>query len=282
MPPVTPKDSKKRSILDVKSSRITKKPVSLSTPSMAVKSTRASLLRKERTALSSSQRTDSRPPAVSGLSPSQTIKKPSGEPRRSGTSTTRLPVATPLALKAPRIQPRRQNPIVSHSSQTEQPDTTTSNIRKSVELLNTTTKKRCVIDTTRPAAATRPPTTTPTPSLRAPRIQPRKQNPIMPLSSKLKQPNTTTTRPPIATPLSLRTPRIQPRKQNPIMPRSSKPEQPTTTISDTVAAKTKNISSKSLDTNVKKRCALDEKVKVPSIVQSNPFHVAKVESSRTH
>ncbi|KAI7866159.1 hypothetical protein BDF14DRAFT_1816728 [Spinellus fusiger] len=293
MPPVTLKDSKKRSILDVKSSRTTKKPVSLSTPSMAVKSTRASLLRKECTALSSSQRTDSRPPAVSGLSPSQTIKKPSGEPRRSGTSTTRLPVATPLALKAPRIQPRRQNPIVSHSSQTEQPDTTTSNIvaagtkRKSVELLNTTTKKRCVIDTTRPAAATRPPTTTPTPSLRAPRIQPRKQNPIMPRSSKLKQPNTTTTRPPIATPLSLRTPRIQPRKQNPIMPRSSKPEQPATTISDTVAARTKNISSKSLDTNVKKRCVLNKKVskyriEVPSIVQSNPIHIAKVGSSRTH
>ncbi|KAI7867239.1 hypothetical protein BDF14DRAFT_1804194 [Spinellus fusiger] len=206
MPPVTPKDSKKRSILDVKSSRITKKPV-----------TRASLLRKERTALSSSQRTDSRPPAGSGLSPSQTIKKPSGEPRRSGTSTTRLPVATPLALKAPRIQPRRQKPIVSRSSQTEQPDTTISNI------VAAGTKRK-----------------------------------------------------------SVETPRIQPRKQNPIMPRSSKPEQPATTISDTVAARTKNISSKSLDTNVKKRYVLNKKVKVPSIVQSNPIHIAKVGSSRTH
>ncbi|KAI7861745.1 hypothetical protein BDF14DRAFT_1864500 [Spinellus fusiger] len=163
MPPVAAKDSKKKSVLDVKSSRITKKPVSLSSPSMTVKSTRASLLRKECAALTSSQRTDSRPPALSGPSPAQTIKKPSDEPRRPGTSTTRPPVATPLALKAPRIQPRRQNPIVSRSSQPERPDTTTSNTvaagikRKSVELLNTTAKKRSVIDTTRPAAATRPP-----------------------------------------------------------------------------------------------------------------------------
>ncbi|KAI7871148.1 hypothetical protein BDF14DRAFT_1878533 [Spinellus fusiger] len=266
MPPVTPKDSKKRSILDVKSSRITKRPVSLSTPSMAVKSTRALLLRKERTALTPSQRTGGRPPALSGPSLLNTIKKPSGEPRRSGTSTTRLPVATPLALKTPRIQPRRQNPIVSRSSQSEQPDTTTSNAvaagtkRKSVELLNTTTKKRGVLGTTRPAAATRPPVTTPS-SLRAPRIQPRKQNPVMLRSSKLKQPNTTTTttRPPMPTPSSLRAPRIQPRKQTPIMPRSSKPEQPATTTSDTVAVRTKEVSSKSLDTNVKKRCVLNKK-----------------------
>ncbi|KAI7871289.1 hypothetical protein BDF14DRAFT_1765501 [Spinellus fusiger] len=293
MPPVTAKGSKKKSVLDDFTSKITKRPVSLSSPSMAVKSTRASLLRKERTAVISSQRTDGRPPALSGISPSQTIKKPSGQPRRSGTSTTRLPVATPLALKTPCIQPRRQKPVVSRSTRPEQPDTTTSNIvaagikRKSVELLNTTAKKRVVLGTTRPAVATRPPVTTPS-SLRAPRIQPRKQNPAMLRSSKPKQPNTTTTRPPIATPSSLRAPRIQPRKQTPIMPRSSKPEQPATTISDTVAARTKNISSKSLDTNLKKRCILDKKVskyriEVPSIVQSNPFHMEKVESSsRTH
>ncbi|KAI7863487.1 hypothetical protein BDF14DRAFT_1361377 [Spinellus fusiger] len=285
MPPVTPKDSKKRSILDVKSSRITKKPVSLSTPSMAVKSTRASLLRKERTALSSSQRTDSRPPVGSGLSPSQTIKKPSGEPRRSGTSTTRFPVATPLALKAPRIQPRKQNPIVSHSSQTEQPDTTTSNIvaagtkRKSVELLNTTTKKRVVLGTTRPAAATRPPIATP-PSLRAPQIQPRKQAPIMPRSSKLKQPTTTTTttttRPLMPTPpSSSKTPHIQPttttttRPPMPTPPSLRAPRiQPPTTTSDTVAARTKNISSKSLDTNVKKRCVLNKKLNLQEHIEA--------------
>ncbi|KAI7871243.1 hypothetical protein BDF14DRAFT_1764851 [Spinellus fusiger] len=293
MLPVTAKDSKKKSALDVKSSRITKRPVSPSSPSMAVKSTRASLLRKERTAPTSSQRTDRRPPAVSGLSPSKTIKKPSGEPRRPATSTTRPSVATPLALKTPHIQPRRQEPIVSRSSQPERLVTSTSNTvaagtkRKSVELLNTTAEKRVVLGTTRPAAATRPPIATP-PSLRAPQIQPRKQAPIMPRSSKLKQPTTTTTRLPMSTPPSLRAPRIQPRKQTPIMPRSSKPEQPATTTSDTVAARTKNISSKSLDTNVKKRCVLDKKVskyriEVPSIVQSNPFHMEKVESSsRTH
>ncbi|KAI7865349.1 hypothetical protein BDF14DRAFT_1826037 [Spinellus fusiger] len=293
MPPVTAKDSKKKSVLDVKSSRITKRPVSLSSPSMAVKSTRASLLRKERTAPNSSQRTDRRPPAVSGPSPSQTIKKPSGEPRRPATSTTRPSVATPLALKTPHIQPRRQKPIVSRSSQPERPVTSTSNTvaagtkRKSVELLNTTAKKRVVLGTIRPAAATQPPIATP-PSLRAPRIQPRKQAPIMPRSSKPKQPTTTTTRPPMPTPpSSLRAPRIQPRKQTPIMPRSSKPEQPATTNSDTVAARTKEVSSKSLDTNVKKRCVLNKKVskyriEVPSIVQSNPFHMEKAESSRTH
>ncbi|KAI7865342.1 hypothetical protein BDF14DRAFT_1825999 [Spinellus fusiger] len=274
MPPVTAKDSKKKSVLDVKSSRITKRPVSLSSPSMAVKSTRASLLRKERTAPNSSQRTDRRPPA-----------KPSGEPRRPATSTTRPSVATPLALKTPHIQPRRQNQYTSNT-------VAAGTKRKSVELLNTTAKKRVVLGTIRPAAATQPPIATP-PSLRAPRIQPRKQAPIMPRSSKPKQPTTTTTtttttRPPMPTPpSSLRAPRIQPRKQTPIMPRSSKPEQPATTNSDTVAARTKEVSSKSLDTNVKKRCVLNKKVskyriEVPSIVQSNPFHMEKAESSRTH
>ncbi|KAI7861728.1 hypothetical protein BDF14DRAFT_1960241 [Spinellus fusiger] len=114
---------------------------------------RASILRKERTSLNSSQTTDSRLPALSGPSPSKTIKKPSGEPSRPGTSTTRPPVATLLPLKTPNIQPRRQNPIMSRSTQPEQPDTTTNNSvatgskKKSVGSLNTHMKKRLALDT---------------------------------------------------------------------------------------------------------------------------------------
>ncbi|KAI7863263.1 hypothetical protein BDF14DRAFT_1745573 [Spinellus fusiger] len=151
------------------------------------------------------------------------------------------------------------------SSQSEQPAATTSSTtaagakRKSINSVNTHVKKRPALDTTRPAATTRSLMTPPS-SLKTPPIQPRKQNPIMPRSSQPMQPTTTTTIPPMTPPSSLGTPRIQPRKQAPIMPRSFKPEQPATTISDTVAAKTKNISSKSLDTNVKKRCVLDTKL----------------------
>ncbi|KAI7862493.1 hypothetical protein BDF14DRAFT_1886011 [Spinellus fusiger] len=151
MSPLIAKDSKKRSALDVKSSRITKKPTSLSSPSLAVRNTHASILRKDRTSLTSSQPTDTRLPVLSGISPSKTIKKPSGEPLRPGTGTTRPPMATPPSSKTPRIQP-----------------TTTT---------TTTT-------------TTRPPMPTPS-SLRTPRIQPRKQNPIMPRSFKPEKPATT-------------------------------------------------------------------------------------------
>ncbi|KAI7864077.1 hypothetical protein BDF14DRAFT_1273038 [Spinellus fusiger] len=154
MSPLTPKDNKKRSILDTKSSRITKQAASVSSASLAVKSTRASTLRKERTSLTSSQKTDSRPPPPSRPSPSQTINKSPVELQCSITNTTRSPMTTPTSsLKTPRIQPRRQNPIVSRSTQPKRPDTTASNTvaagtkRKSFEPPNSNIKKRPVLDT---------------------------------------------------------------------------------------------------------------------------------------